>query len=147
MNITQAGEHSSFDDNFANYMKPDSLTGLALAGYDPVSYHTDKIARVGDKAYESEYGGVLWRFVSEGNLKAFENDASNYIPYFSGYDPFLLSQGFLTQANPDIWAIYKGRLFLFYKAENRENFANHPDIILKSAQQNWSELIKPADVN
>ncbi|AXS41752.1 hypothetical protein [Breoghania sp. L-A4] len=71
----------------------DPMTGLALLGYDPVAYFVDRKPRRGERRYELFWSGVVWRFVNEGNMAAFEAAPEVYAPQFGGYDPLVLASG------------------------------------------------------
>ena len=65
----------------------DPHTGLALYGLDPVTYFTEGEPKAGESAFEYQFGGVIWRFVNEGNRAAFVANPEIYAPRFGGYDP------------------------------------------------------------
>src|SRR6266567_5900150 len=55
-------------------------TGLAIDGFDPVSYFVDGAPRLGRPDFELRFGGASWRFVNEGNMAAFAADPVVYAP-------------------------------------------------------------------
>jgi len=48
-------------------------TGIAISGFDPVSYFTDGKALFGRPEFELNKDGAVWRFSNEGNRGAFEH--------------------------------------------------------------------------
>src|SRR4051812_19728994 len=62
-------------------------TGLAIDGYDPVSYFIEGMPRLGRADFELRFGGSNWRFANEGNMAAFAADPDVYAPRFGGHDP------------------------------------------------------------
>src|SRR6202048_3370241 len=67
-------------------------TGLAIDGYDPVSYFVDVTPRLGRPDLELRSSGVSWRFVNEGNMAAFAADPDVYAPQFGGHDPLAIAR-------------------------------------------------------
>jgi hypothetical protein len=118
----------------------DPLTGLALNGFDPVAYFTDRSPRQGEGMYEHSYGGVVWRFVNEGNRAAFARDPEVYMPRFGGYDPIALARGIALPGHPLIWLISGDRLYLFNKPDARQRFAADVEQSVMLAEQHWPEV-------
>ena len=92
----------------------DSDSGLALAGYDPLSYFVDGRARLGRADYELSWRGVTWRFSNEGNLEAFRRNSHVYAPQLGGYGVMAIVKGWPATGNPEIWAVYDNKLYLFH---------------------------------
>ncbi len=47
---------------------------LALKGYDPVAYFTDKRAMLGDAQYRYEWDGAIYHFASAKHLELFKTE-------------------------------------------------------------------------
>lgn len=118
----------------------DRYSGLALYGYDPVAYFTDRAAKAGRGGIELNYRGVAWRFCNEGNRDAFARDPDVYMPRFGGHDPVAIAGNVARDGHPYFWAIHAKRLYLFYSEEARTAFAADPDGILHQAEANWPQL-------
>lgn len=118
----------------------DHATGFAIAGYDPLAYHTRKDARLGTEGIEYRWGGAVWQFLNTGNRDAFARHPEVYAPRFAGYDVLALSRGFTVQGKPTVWTVYEGALYLFEKPDNLRDWRLNPDEIIKQAQLNWQKL-------
>lgn len=116
----------------------DQLSGLAIYGFDPVSYFIDGGPRPGRAEFELVWSGVTWRFRSEGNRAAFERDPDVYAPAFGGYDAESVPEGHAVESDPHIFAIISNRLYLFRNAEARENFQSRN--MLAAAEAAWPAL-------
>jgi hypothetical protein len=124
----------------------DRNSGLAISGFDPVAYFTDAKATQGKGEFEQVVAGAAWRFASAGNSAAFRADADVYMPRFGGYDPVGVARGVAVAGNPRLWIISGERLYLFYSAEARDEFAGHGDRIAATAEREWpsvSRLLVP----
>jgi hypothetical protein len=120
----------------------DHHSGLAIYGYDPVAYFTDRAAKTGRADLEVTHAGVPWRFRNVGNREAFARDPAIYMPQYGGHDPVAIARKVARAGHPDFWAIHNDRLFLFYSEDARTAFRADPDHILLEAETNWPEVIR-----
>lgn len=91
---------------------------LAIGGYDPVAYfpaHGGKATK-GSKKITVKHEGVLYRFASETNKKAFLADPGKFEPMYGGWCAWAMSdgKGSKTEPNPKSFTVEDGRLYLFY---------------------------------
>ena len=86
--------------------------GVALEGYDPVSYFTDGKPAKGDLKIEATYNGALYHFVSQAHRETFEKDPTKYAPAYGGYCGYAASIGKVRPANPLLWSIVDDQLIV-----------------------------------
>jgi hypothetical protein len=115
-------------------------TGLAIDGYDPVSYFVDAAPRQGRPDFELRSSGATWRFANEGNMAAFAADPEVYAPRFGGHDPLAIVRGAATPGHPLLWVITENRLYLFYSEQARAAFASDPDSAIEAAERHWPNV-------
>jgi hypothetical protein len=115
-------------------------SGLAIEGYDPLSYFVDGIPELGLPDFEAPQGGAVWRFRNEGNRDSFIAHPEVYGPQFGGYDPVDLARGVTVAGNPRFWLVTGDRLYLFGREDTRDAFAANPAPYLKEARQRWPVL-------
>ena len=115
----------------------DERSGLAISGYDPVAYFTDKTPVMGVPLLESSYDGVVWRFRNPGNRAAFAADPTVYMPRYGGYDPVAMARGTSVPGHPLIWLVQDQHLYLFYDAAARDAFMRDPSRFVAGADQQW----------
>ncbi|ALK08268.1 YHS domain-containing (seleno)protein [Blastochloris viridis] len=120
----------------------DRHSGLALWGYDPVAYHLDRQARPGSAEFELDHGGLMWRFVNAGNLAAFKDRPDDYMPAFGGFDPPAVARKAAVPGNPEVFAIWNGKLLMFHNAASRERFFTDPGAIFHAAELGWEDAAK-----
>ena len=60
----------------------DPLTGVAIEGYDPVSYFTEPEPLPGKPDYEYYWGGVPWYFATAANRDVFIRAPEIYAPQY-----------------------------------------------------------------
>lgn len=117
-------------------------TGLAIAGYDPVAFFTDREPVAGSAALELQYGGAAWRFANIGNRDAFAADPDAYMPQYGGYDPLGIAHGVAVASNSRLWLISGERLFLFYDSARLNRFASDPARFIAAADRKWPEVVR-----
>jgi hypothetical protein len=124
----------------------DPASGLALRGYDPVSYFLPEGPRPGKPEHEFVWSGVAWRFASEANRAAFEANPPAFAPRFGGYDAEAVSRGRIVDTDPALFVVRDDRLYLFRSDANRARFLADP-AIAERGEEAWarqkSRLVKP----
>jgi len=118
----------------------DPLTGIAIGGYDPVSYFTEPEPQMGRGDFEYVWAGVPWHFASAANLEVFRRAPEIYAPQYGGHGAMGVARGYLSQGNPRIYAVFKQRLYLFYSPANREAFLMAPDKAALEGEAQWARL-------
>jgi hypothetical protein len=113
-------------------------SGLALNGFDPVTYFLGA-PRAGDPGRDLIWSGVGWRFVNEANREAFRRDPEGFAPHFGGYDPVAVSQGHAAAADPALFAVVDGRLYVFRNEDSRRRFLADPGLAERAATR-WPDL-------
>jgi YHS domain-containing protein len=116
--------------------------GLAVDGYDVVSYLTDGAPAAGNASFEATWNGARWRFSSAAHRDMFLKDPGRYAPQFGGYCAWAVSRGYTADADPLAWSVVDGRLYLNYSKRVQEKWsADIPGNIAK-ARANWPSVLE-----
>lgn len=86
--------------------------GVALEGYDPISYFEGGKPMKGDPNIEATYNGALYHFTSQAHRETFEKAPSQYAPAYGGYCGYAASIGKVRPADPLLWSIVDGQLIV-----------------------------------
>ena len=86
--------------------------GVALGGYDAVTYFTEGQPKKGDPKIEATFNGALYHFVSQDDRATFEKDPTKYAPAYGGFCGYAASIGKVRPADPLIWSMVDGRLIV-----------------------------------
>jgi hypothetical protein len=88
--------------------------GVALHGYDPVSYFRGGPVP-GDPARTATHLGVAYRFASDANRSAFIAAPASYVPAYGGWCAWAMLDGERVDVDPKSFLVVEGRLLLFYR--------------------------------
>jgi len=118
----------------------DPRTGVAISGFDPVSYFAVRRPEQGKPEFEYAASGIVWYFRNIGNRAAFIDRPDIYGPQFGGYDPVAVARGALVPGHPLIWAVDGDRLYLFFDAKARAEFVANPGSFVERARLHWPDV-------
>lgn len=107
---------------------------IALKGYDPVAYFTEGKAVKGSAAHQHDWDDARYQFTSATHRATFVADPERYAPQFGALCATGLSKGKELQADPTIWRIVDGRLYIFSSAKAREMADKDPATLERSRQ-------------
>lgn len=114
--------------------------GVLLNGYDLVSYFLEEKPVSGSPRWQADYRNATLYFSDESNLERFLSNPEAYWPQYSGHCANGLSDGHLIQANPDIYRLIDGRLYLFYSWWGRAQWRFNQESQIASATENWRQI-------
>ena len=90
---------------------------VAIQGYDPVAYFTQKKAVKGKAAMASTYEGVTYYFSSQANKETFTKNPASYEPQYGGWCAYAMgANGEKVEVDPGTFKILDGKLYLYYNA-------------------------------
>lgn len=116
--------------------------GIAIGGYDPVSYHSMHKPGKGDSRYAYRWNNSSWYFSSASNKELFAANPGKYAPRYGGYCAYAASKGALAPTDPQAWTVKDNRLYLNYSTAVRSKWREDIDGNITLANKNWPELSK-----
>lgn len=118
---------------------------VAIQGYDPVAYFTQKKAVKGKAEIAATYEGVTYNFSSQANKDLFLKNPTGYEPQYGGWCSYAMgANGEKVEVDPGTFKIVDGKLNLFYNAffNNTLKSWNKDEVNLKKkADANWKKTI------
>jgi len=121
------------------YQPVNASSGLALGGYDPVSYHVSGGGTPGDEQFNTEWLGAEWRFTSAENLELFTAAQERYAPQFGGNCAQAVSMGMTAKGDPDVWHMEDGRLYVFFIDKAKQDWLRElPNGVVQKSHDNWT---------
>ena len=119
--------------------------GLAIGGYDPVSYFNGK-PLPGKKEYSFTFEEVTYRFANVENKRAFEKNPKKYEPQYGGWCAYAMgNDGTKVEVNPKTYKITDNKLYLFYDfyfTNTLEDWNLKEKTLKNKADTNWANFYK-----
>jgi YHS domain-containing protein len=121
-----------------------SSSGLAINGYDPVSYFSTGEPVKGNKEISLLQEGVTYYFSTDANRKKFAASPAKYEPQYGGWCAYAMgNNGSKVDVDPKTFKILDGRLFLFYNkwlTNTLKSWNKNENNLKKNADSNWSKI-------
>jgi YHS domain-containing protein len=116
--------------------------GLALRGYDPVSYFTTGKPEKGSPAHSHVHGGSKFLFASAENQRRFAENPDRYAPQYGGYCAYGTAQGYKVSTSPDAFTVVDGKLYLNYNREVSKLWSQDIPGNIAKAEEKWPAVSK-----
>ena len=117
----------------------DSL-GVAIRGYDPVSYFSDGKPFVGRPENYAIWNHSIWLFTTQQHRAQFQANPAQFAPAFGGFCAYCVAVGDKVHGDPEKWAIHQGRLYLHKSDDARTAWLKDPDGFVAKAMHAWPDL-------
>jgi YHS domain-containing protein len=111
---------------------------VSLKGHDPVAYFTEGRPVKGSAGINNDFDDARYLFSSQKNRERFAASPERYTPQYTGLCATGMALGVKAEADPSVWKIVDGKLYVFSSAGAREKFEQDPALVAK-AQQNWRQ--------
>lgn len=119
-----------------------SPKGIAINGYDPVAYFTQKKPVEGSAEHSLSWKGATWHFSSAENKSSFEAAPEKFAPQYGGYCAFAVSYGSTATTVPEAWTIVDKKLYLNYSIGVRSRWSADQKGHIAKADKNWPGVLK-----
>ena len=118
--------------------------GLAIQGFDPLTYFTLNKAVKGNKDVLLMERDVVYYFSNNENRELFKKNPEKYAPEYGGWCAYAMgSKGEKVSIDPGTFKIVNNRLYLFYNHffNNTLKDWNKDEVNLRTmADNNWNKL-------
>lgn len=109
----------------------------AIDGYDPVAYFTEKRPVQGKPTISHDWDERRYLFSSAKHRELFAANPDRYEPQFGGLCAAGVSAGKKNKADPTVWRIIDGKLYVFSKDQGTEEaFGNKVAV----AKTKWKDV-------
>jgi YHS domain-containing protein len=119
--------------------------GIAIEGYDPVSYFSGKPDE-GKSELKFTHKGVTYLFLSQANLNKFKASPETYEPAYGGWCAYAMgATGEKVKIDPDTYKILYGKLYLFYNFWGNNTLTDwkkEERKLKEAADKNWNKLVQ-----
>jgi YHS domain-containing protein len=113
--------------------------GVAIGGFDTVAYFVDREPVPGSATFAVEWQGSVWLFTSAENARLFRGEPERFAPQYGGYSLYGMPRGKAYEANPRVFDIIDGKLYLSRNDRVRAIWQRNPDGYIATADDRWAE--------
>ncbi|OYU14109.1 MAG: hypothetical protein CFE37_12590 [Alphaproteobacteria bacterium PA4] len=114
--------------------------GIAIHGYDAVSYFKDGKPQQGNARFSTTYEGARYQFASADHLKAFKAKPAAYAPGFGGFCAMGVALEKKLDGDPMVWKIVDGKLYLNVNKDVQTAWQRDIPGNLAKANQTWPAI-------
>lgn len=112
----------------------------AVWGYDVISYHTNKRPVRGSGHFTVDFKGATYLFSTLENKQMFSKNPEKYVPAYNGYCAFGVAKGKKFAADPEVWRIVDGTLYLNLDTKVQDLWLSDVDTMIKDGDTNWKQI-------
>lgn len=123
---------------------PCAIDGVAIDGYDLISYHQPDGPAKGAPEYAVALGDSSYHFIEASNKALFEENPEKYLPVYRGWCAATLAMGRLVCPDYTNFKLEDGRLLFFELAgftNGRTLWNSDPQGFRQRADENASKLL------
>ena len=114
----------------------------AIQGYDPVAYFKESKAVSGGADLTYKWNDAVCHFSSHEDLDLFKAEPEKYAPQYGGYCAFTVASGRKEVADPTLFNVVDGKLYLHYNPFVRKTWLKNPKGLIAQADKRWIEIVK-----
>lgn len=115
---------------------------VAIKGYDTVAYFTEGQPTKGNPEFVFAWNDAQWQFASAAHRDMFASNPVRYAPRFGGSCSMGLTLGKKVAANPEVWTIVDGKLYLYFSSGARDKFQQNAHDNIRKAEASWDKVQK-----
>jgi YHS domain-containing protein len=119
--------------------------GVAIKGYDPVSYFTTGRPAQGLPQFATTYKGAVYRFASAANRDRFIATPEKFLPQYGGYCALAIALNTIADIDPDEWAIVGNKLYLNNNLLSQTLWSFDKPGNIARGDRNWPLVAKQAN--
>ncbi len=120
--------------------------GLAIDGYDPVAYFTERKPVKGAPEFRTEFQGATFQFASADHRDRFAADPEQFAPQYGGFCAYGTAKGYKAKIDPEAFTVVHGKLYLNYSDAVQTRWLSDISGYIQKADANWPEVQKQTRV-
>ena len=120
--------------------------GVAIDGFDPVAYMTEKSALKGRAEFTHVFKGSVFHFKSAENRDVFSANPEKFAPQYDGYCAFGVSRGYKAVTSPEAFTVVDGKLYLNFNADVKTMWAKDLKGYIGKADGFWAAVEKTTKI-
>lgn len=137
--LVAAASARAYDANSSSEVNVDAA-GLAMQGYDPVSYFGTSGPVKGHSQFLAQHAGATYWFASAQNRDAFVASPGKYVPAFGGFCAMGVALEKKLDVDPHAWRVVGGRLYLNVNRDVQKRWLDDVPGNISKAESTWPRL-------
>lgn len=133
------GTARAYDERATAALNVDAK-GIALKGFDPVSYRAPSGPVQGKPEFSARHDGATYLFASAANRDAFKAGPDAYAPAFGGFCAMGVALNKKLDVDPHLWRIVDGKLYLNVHKGAQTRWLEDPKGNIAKAAANWPSI-------
>lgn len=129
----------AYDDKSSSQLNLDAQ-GVALKGYDPVSYFLAAGPLQGNPTLSERHEGATYRFANAANRDAFKAKPAKYAPAFGGFCAMGAVMDKKLDIDPQLWRVVDGKLYLNVHKPAQTRWLEDIQGNIEKGEKNWSRI-------
>ncbi|MFG0325867.1 MAG: YHS domain-containing (seleno)protein [Phycisphaerales bacterium JB037] len=129
-------------DARGNLVNVSGASGVALAGFDPVSFFQSGAPLNGSPMIRADHAGATYLFASEDSRDTFLANPDRYAPQYGGFCAYGVSINILLPVDITTAQVRNGKLYLNVNADILEKFNADFEGSVSRANTNWPGLFQ-----
>ncbi len=122
-----------------------SSRGIAIKGFDVVSYHEDGKAVQGSAQFQQRWSGVTWYFSSDEHAMLFANNPERYAPQYGGYCAYAVANNSVAPIDPHAYSVIDNKLYLNFSHSVKRRWSRNREEYIRVGNRNWPDLRRALD--
>jgi len=129
----------AYDEQSTSALNVDAK-GIALKGFDPVSYFSTSGPVPGKADLVATYEGATYQFANSQNRNAFTANPDKYTPAYGGFCAMGVALEQKLDVDPQLWRIVDGKMYLNVHKGAQTRWLEDVKGNLAKADKNWPRL-------
>lgn len=129
----------AYDENSPAAINVDKA-GVALRGYDPVSYFSGSAPKKGKASISVQHGGATYYFASTGNRDKFNSSPAKYAPQYGGFCAMGVALGKKLDVDPHAYRVVGDKLYLNVNKDVQKRWLDDVPGNIATAEKSWPDL-------
>ncbi|MGB0749246.1 MAG: YHS domain-containing (seleno)protein [Magnetospiraceae bacterium] len=111
--------------------------GVALGGFDAVTYFNGSEPEMGDAKFSAQYKGATFHFASAEIRDKFLAAPTAFAPQYGGYCAFATAMARKIDADPQAYRVVNGKLYLNADSSTQDRWIANMEGFIRGADHNW----------
>lgn len=117
-----------------------STAGVALQGFDPVSYFGGSAPTKGNASISAQHDGATYYFASTANRDKFKSAPAKYAPQYGGFCAMGVALGKKLDVDPNAYRVVNDKLYLNVNKDVQKRWLDDVPGNIATAEKSWPTL-------